>query len=110
MTTKPCSKCNIEKELEEFHRSAYTKDGRINQCKECKNKVNRASVAKRRMNMRYENTIGSIDEGYAYEAFLALKCKSDEDYAKPEFSLEAFREQVRTWVVAQRRIRNEITS
>ncbi len=35
MTTKKCSKCGVEKSLEEFHRNKSRKDGRIGRCKEC---------------------------------------------------------------------------
>ena len=35
---KICKKCEIEKELEQFHKDTRTKDGREGSCKECKKK------------------------------------------------------------------------
>ena len=35
---KICKKCEIEKELEQFHKDTRTKDGREGSCKDCKNK------------------------------------------------------------------------
>ena len=37
--TKVCTKCGIEKELNEFHRDKKKKDGRISRCKSCNNLV-----------------------------------------------------------------------
>lgn len=37
MTSKVCSKCNIDKDLGEFHKDKSRKDGYVNICKECKN-------------------------------------------------------------------------
>jgi hypothetical protein len=36
MLVKVCKKCGIEKSLEEFNKHPETKDGYLNQCKECK--------------------------------------------------------------------------
>ena len=33
--TKTCSKCGQEKSLEEFHRNANNRDGRVPHCKTC---------------------------------------------------------------------------
>lgn len=43
------------------------------------------------------------DEMYAYDAFLFINCKTDDDYEKPEYSLESFREMVRNFVISKRR-------
>jgi len=37
---KKCSNCEFEKEIEEFHKSVYSKDGRQNKCKECTKEYN----------------------------------------------------------------------
>jgi hypothetical protein len=35
MATKTCIRCGVEKALEEFHRHAKMKDGRLNKCRAC---------------------------------------------------------------------------
>lgn len=37
MTTKICSKCNTEKELDQFCNSKSSSDGKRPECRECKN-------------------------------------------------------------------------
>ena len=37
MTFKICSKCNIDKDLGEFHKDKSRKDGLRSACKECRN-------------------------------------------------------------------------
>ena len=41
MEGKVCSKCKQWKPLEEYHKKKTSKDGRVSQCKECKNKTSR---------------------------------------------------------------------
>ena len=36
MTTKICTKCGEEKDLSEFHKNKYTKDGLVSKCKRCR--------------------------------------------------------------------------
>lgn len=36
--TKVCSKCGVEKDINEFYKSKSNKDGYMGFCKECKNK------------------------------------------------------------------------
>jgi hypothetical protein len=38
MSTKVCTKCNVEKSLDDYHRDKYNKDGRESRCKICKSK------------------------------------------------------------------------
>lgn len=38
---KTCSKCNIEKSLNDFHKKKTTKDGRYSHCKKCQNNYGR---------------------------------------------------------------------
>ena len=42
------------------------------------------------------------DEMLAYEFYCALNCKVDDDWAKPENSLDAFREMVKAHIIAKR--------
>ena len=35
MTTKICSKCGLEKDLDEFGNLKSSKDGKLSRCKEC---------------------------------------------------------------------------
>lgn len=38
---KTCTKCKIEKDLEQFHKDTVTKDGYAYRCKDCKNNYNK---------------------------------------------------------------------
>jgi len=44
---KICKKCEIEKELEQFHKDTRTKDSREGSCKECKKKYQQDIKKKR---------------------------------------------------------------
>lgn len=59
---KICSCCNIEKPLHEFHKTKYTKDGRVSQCKLCRKNIcadfykkNKIIISKKRTKKYYEN-------------------------------------------------------
>lgn len=63
MTSKVCSKCNIDKDLGEFHKDKSRKDGYRNACKECKNSYskqyridNRESISANKKEYREKNT------------------------------------------------------
>ena len=63
MTSKICSKCNIDKDLGEFHKDKSRKDGYMNTCKECKNSYskqyridNRESISANKKEYREKNT------------------------------------------------------
>jgi hypothetical protein len=53
--------------------------------------------------MTYEVTIGSDSEFYAFEHWVAKNAKCDDDYEK--LTLEAFREMVKDWVLARRKVK-----
>ena len=38
---KICSKCKIEKDLDDFYKNKITKDGYQNTCKQCQNEYNK---------------------------------------------------------------------
>lgn len=42
---KTCSRCKVEKPLEDFHRRARAKDGRETYCKDCRQSVNKEARA-----------------------------------------------------------------
>lgn len=48
MATKACSKCGAVKDLQAFHRSPSSKDGRMSRCKVCRSEDTRAYVQRRR--------------------------------------------------------------
>ena len=41
MESKTCSKCKEEKDISEFHKNSYSKDGYQAACKDCRNKTKR---------------------------------------------------------------------
>lgn len=96
---KTCTKCLEEKPFYKFHVDMYSSDGYYSVCKECRRGYRRV-----RNSRKYEDTVGGSDELMAYEAWCRLKCRTDADWAKPEFSLGSFRTQVRTWVLARRKL------
>jgi hypothetical protein len=52
ITTKGCTKCNVEKSCSEFSRDRAKKDGLCFQCKECNKKYNQANADWRREYMK----------------------------------------------------------
>lgn len=48
LTSKACSKCNLVKPPEEFHRSATSRDGRTSRCKRCRSADARLYAERRR--------------------------------------------------------------
>jgi hypothetical protein len=47
-TTKVCRTCKIEKPITEFHLNAENKDGRTNDCGDCRNKAYRLKKEKQK--------------------------------------------------------------
>lgn len=52
---KKCSKCNIDKNIDDFCKDKNRKDGRYPQCKECKNAGERATSGDRNRKRYYDN-------------------------------------------------------
>lgn len=60
MKTKICSKCNIEKSLDEFHNHCGKKDGKRSQCKICFNQYyidNKVKINEHRQQYAFENKV-----------------------------------------------------
>lgn len=55
---KTCNICSMEKSLEDFQKSAKSKDGRYGSCKECTNELNRL----RRNDLKEKNSKRTIEE------------------------------------------------
>ena len=72
---KVCSKCNIEKDLEEFHKKRDNKDGHRKTCKKCRSEDNK----------RYKKM---VDEKFLAGEFplpetkLCIKCKVEKDISR----------------------------
>ena len=49
---KICKKCEIEKELEQFHKDTRTKDGREGSCKDCKKKYQQENKERIKINKK----------------------------------------------------------
>ena len=49
---KICKKCGEEKELEEFSKDKYSKDGFTDSCKECRNKYKKENREQLRINAK----------------------------------------------------------
>jgi len=74
MTTKICTKCNIEKDLDNFRNDKSKKDGKHPQCKECKSLSD--------SNYKKNNTekISESNKKYYEENTEKVKLKSKEWY------------------------------
>jgi hypothetical protein len=53
ITYKTCTKCGVEKSLNDYHLHKKTKDGRFTQCRICVNNVRKLSGSKKRANIKY---------------------------------------------------------
>ena len=85
MTSKICSKCNIGKELGEFHKDKSRKDGLSNRCKECRNIYsrqytieNKESISANKKEYRKKNTEVIKERNKKYNEKKKLEKKNEE--------------------------------
>jgi hypothetical protein len=94
---KQCFYCEVDYENEErnFRPIPTNKDGFSVECKKCERQRCRKPKMK-----TYEMTIDSDDEFMAFEAWCAIGCETDQDWA--EHTIEKFRQMVKAWTTARR--------
>jgi hypothetical protein len=90
---KVCSKCKVEKPLEEFHKHKATKDGRQSYCKKCsslrgKEAYNSEEMAEYHLNRRYGITLEDYDNLLLSQGGGCAICGSDDSGGRGRFSID----------------------